>query len=80
MDDYERITADSTVECRKGSLKVETPRGVFLIMVGTEVDGRMSDTVKVYPNVHPGEKKVLIKKGKSTLSMSLCKTAKLRKV
>lgn len=75
---YELIEADSTVTCRKGSLKVETPLGVFLILVGTEVDGRVSDTVRVYPNIHPGEKKVLIKKGKTSISMSRCKVVKQR--
>lgn len=73
---YELIVADSTVECRRGSLKVETPLGVFLIMVGTVIEGRVYDTVVVHPNLHPGGKKILIKKGKTGISLIKCKTAR----
>ncbi len=75
---YRLITADSTVELRKGSLKVETPFGVFLITVGDEIDGRVYNTVVAYPSIHPGEKKVLVKNGKNYLQLVRCKVSKHR--
>lgn len=76
MDSYELVKADTVYGCRKGSTKVETPNGCFLITVGKELDGRVVDTVTVYPNIHPGEKKILIKKNKSQMMMVRCKTAR----
>jgi len=76
VKEYKLIKADSTVQCRKGSLKVETPFGVFLISVGLEKDGKGFETVTVYPNIHPGEKKILIKRNKDNLMLVRCKTAR----
>lgn len=73
------VFADKTLDLSKGTLKVTTAQGTFLISAGMlDPQNRHYSSVILIPVHHPGKKKVLLKRyGKNHIAMTQCKTAKL---